>query len=49
MVLDIKEDKAVPIIMGSPFLVNGRIIIDVATIELIMWAFIKSVVIKVFE
>ena len=29
IVLDIEEDKEIPIILGSPFLATGRVMIDV--------------------
>lgn len=36
VVLDMEEDKDVPIIMGRPFLATGRTLIDVAAGEMIM-------------
>lgn len=49
MVLDMEEQKDVPIIMGRLFLPSGSTINDVAVGELMMRVFNEFVVIKVFE
>lgn len=36
VLLDMEEDKDVPLVMGRPFLATGRTLIDVATRKLIM-------------
>lgn len=47
--IDIEEDKEVPLIMGKPFLATSRTIIDVVVGELIMRVYNNFVVIKYFE
>ena len=49
MILDMEEDKDVPIIMGRPFLATGRTLIDVAAGELIMRVNDEQVVFNIFK
>ena len=49
IVLDIKEDKAVPPILGIPFLATGRALIDVEEGKLEMRVQEKKVTFRVFE
>ena len=49
VILDMEEDKNVPIIMGRPFLATGRTLIDVAAGELIMRVNDEQVVFNIFK
>lgn len=49
IVIDIVEDKNVPLIIGILFLTTGHTIIDVATREKIMMVYNEFVMIMVFE
>ncbi|MCQ7416360.1 retropepsin-like domain-containing protein, partial [Salmonella enterica] len=48
-VLDIKENPAMPIILGRPFLATGRVIIDIERRELIIRVQQEKEVLKAFE
>ena len=49
VILDMEEDKNVPIIMGRPFLATGRTLIDVAAGELIMRVNDEQVIFNIFK
>ena len=48
-ILDIEEDREVPIIMGRPFLATGSTLIDMANGELTMSVQDQEVTFKVFK
>lgn len=48
-VLDMEEDKDVPLIMGRPFLATKRTLIDVATGELIMKVNDEQMIFNIFK
>ena len=49
IVLDMEEDKEIPIILGRPFLATGRAMIDVQKIELKLRVQDDEVKFNVFE
>ena len=49
IVLDIEEDKEVPLILGRPFLVTGRALIDVQEGKLELWVQDEKVTFNIFE
>ena len=49
VVLDIEEDKEVPIILGRPFLIIGRAIIDVHDGSLTLWVNDEEIHFNIFK
>ena len=49
VILDMEEDKNLPLILGRPFLTTGRALIDVEAGELIMRFQNQHIVFNVFE
>ena len=49
VVLDMEEDREVPLILGRPFLATGRTLIDVQQGKLILWVQDEQVTFDVFE